>query len=375
MTPLPIVIREFEPGDLEGVYDLYASTFGEEAMDRLRRRWRWQFFDNPAAATLPSRLRVADQGGAVVGFVAAFPVRQKVFDREMVVRRSCDLMVAGDARRHDPTVALRLMSTMKSCPGDTLWVGMGYSPENRMIRRLLRHKPLEAIPFYVRPQDVRPITRFLARSNGDRPWWAPRAGWLVEGAGAIANTGLAALNLARRPRAQRDSVVEAVTEPGEEFDVLWRSVSAEIPIIAIRDRSFVQWRFVEDPVFENTVLLARSPEGVPTGYLAMRLAEKGPMRMGRILDVVARPDADSTVEALLHAALERFRSQGVAAVSCLGLHPVIRRTVKRYLYLAPSGRQHAASLHWKGEPELAGAVFDPANWHLSQADGDEGFSP
>jgi hypothetical protein len=99
------------------------------------------------------------------------------------------------------------------------------------------------------------------------------------------------------------------------------------------------------------------------------------MRMGRILDVFCSPESEAVVEALMHAALAKFRREGADAVSCFGLHPAIRKTVRRYLYLAPASRQSPALAVWNGEPALRDAVYDANNWHMSHADGDDGFSP
>jgi hypothetical protein len=372
----PLVVRPFETDDLPGVFELYRTVFGDEPLERFRLRWKWEFFDNPNTTELPSRLRVADQDGEIVGFVAAFPVRQKVFDQELVVRRSCDLMVSPAVRAQDPTIALRLLLTMKNCPGDGMWVGMGYSPEHRALRQGLGHRSLDAIPFYLRPLDVPSILRFLGGSNGARGrWGSPPVGWVMSGAATLANPAVMLWNAIRSPRATPDRVVTAALEAGEEFDEIWQAAAPSVPIIAVRDRTFVKWRFFDDPVFDNTVLVARSPDGAPQGYLAMRLASRGGVRIGRILDIFCAPDAEATIEALVREALERFRRDRVAAVSCMGLHPAIRRAVRRYLYVAPSNRQNPASIFWKGDPALRDAISDPANWHLSHADGDEGFSP
>ena len=192
----------------------------------------------------------------------------------------------------------------------------------------------------------------------------------------VLNAATAAVNALRRPRAPRGYSVEEVHErAGPEFDELWEAVGPAFPIVAVRDRRFVQWRFFDDPVFDNMTFLARSADGEPVGYLAMRVSSKGPTRVGRILDVFCSPDSEPVVEALMHAALARFRREKADVVSCFGLHPGIRKRVRRYLYLTPASRQNPALLVWNGDPALQEAVYDANNWHMSQADGDDGFSP
>ena len=99
------------------------------------------------------------------------------------------------------------------------------------------------------------------------------------------------------------------------------------------------------------------------------------MRVGRILDVFCAPGSSAVVDALMHGALERFRNQGTAFVSCVGLHPKIRKRAQRYLYLRPSRLDRPAWMLWKGSAELQGLVYDERKWHLSHADSDIGLRP
>lgn len=62
-------------------------------------------------------------------------------------------------------------------------------------------------------------------------------------------------------------------------------------------------------------------------------------------------------------------------ITCLGLLPTIRNRVKRYLYLKPKKIGDPALLYWKGDNKLKKIVYNENNWHLSHADGDEGFAP
>jgi hypothetical protein len=49
--------------------------------------------------------------------------------------------------------------------------------------------------------------------------------------------------------------------------------------------------------------------------------------------------------------------------------------IARFCYLTPRRLQKPALLLWKGDAALASDIYDPGNWHLTHADGDDGFSP
>ncbi len=370
------VIRALEDKDLDGVYELYTQVFGEEPLRRFRQRRSWQFEENPATRLTPSRCFVAERRGGIVGFIASFPARFKLGDEERVLHLECDLLVSEKVRRHDPTAAIRLLRTSTENPDHVLSNAFGYSPSHRQLRDWLKHRPVHATPIHVRPYHCGAILEFLV-SSGRLPGilGAPPLSWLLRGLGVALDAVKALVNRMRRPSASDDYSIEIVTEIDEQFDALWNRLSASFPIVAVRDRQFVQWRFVDDPVFDNTVLVARDRDGMIAGYTAVRMTMKGPMRVGRIMDIFCSPTSTVLTTSLLRAALDHLERQRVDVVSCMGMHPAIRDVVKRYLYVAPRSLNNPALLLWKGSEDLRETVYDQASWHLSHADGDEGFAP
>lgn len=370
------VIRPLENEDLDGVYELYRRVFGEEPLRRFKQRRSWQFEENPATRLKSSRCSIAERSGEIVGFIASFPARFKLGDQERVLYMECDLLVSEEARRHDPTAAIRLLRTSIDNPAHVLSNAFGYSPSHRQLREWLKHRPVHATPIYVRPYHCGAILEFLV-SSGRLPGvlGTPPLSWLLRGLGVALDAVKALLNRVRRPRESDGYTIEIATRIDEEFTALWNRLSASFPIVAVRDRPFVQWRFVDDPVFDNTVLIARDREGTLVGYAAVRVTLKGPMRVGRIMDIFCAPTSTLLTTSLLRAALDQLERQRVDVVSCMGMHPAIRAVVKRYLYVAPRSLDNPALLLWKGSEDLRETVYDQASWHLSHADGDEGFAP
>ena len=367
-TQPTIAIRTCTAADYESVFALYDDVFGKEAGRRFRARWRWQFFDNPACRDAPSEMWVAELDGAIVGFLASFPVRMQLAGRVQLVYHDCDLIVAPQARRGG--VGQRLVEAYDAF-ANPLSNALAYAPANGRIRERVGYRAVHAVPIALRPYNAAAIARYVGVTERLPRGLSP----VTHGVTAILGVGFAAANRLRAPRAPADRTVERLSGAGEEIDRLWARCATHFPFAAVRDAAWVQWRFLEDPLYDVTVLAARDGSGAVTGYLAFRVTPRPDLRLGRILDLFALPDDVATVDALLHRALALTRADHADLVSCVGLHPALRRRVHRYLYVKPARLDRPAWLLWKGDPALRERVHDAGEWHISHADSDIGFAP
>jgi hypothetical protein len=123
----------------------------------------------------------------------------------------------------------------------------------------------------------------------------------------------------------------------------------------------------------HTLLAVREKNGKLRGYIDIMFSKKKKLLVGRIMDLFCFPGDDELVDTLLAEAFDIFEQRQVAFITCMGLHPLIRKRVRRYLYIKPRILQDPGLLNWKGHPKMQSFVQNPENWHLSLSDGDIGF--
>lgn len=368
-----VTIRLFRLEDQAVVFRLYGEIFGEAALHRFEQRWHWQFLDTPAAKIVPMQSWVAERDGTIVGFLGAFPTRIKVLDQEFVIYHDCDLLVAPHARQQG--VAKRLVQAYSESASPLLSC-MGYAPLNGRIRQQLGYHPAHLTPQVLRPLKMTGIARYLL-TNGQIPRVIryPPISWIISASAVGLGTAVSLLNRILLPPPTPAIRVEPALFANNEFDHLWKTLRQQFPVAVVRDQAFVQWRFIDDPVFTNTVLVARKCDGTLSGYLATRVFQAKGMRIGRILDVFAPFAAPDVIHALIRSALELFSNERADIASCVGLIPALRRLITPYFYLTLRQFNQPAWLLWRGNPELASVVYDSVQWHVTQADSDIGFNP
>lgn len=377
------VVRPTEERDFESIWRIYENCFGKQAAGRLEKRWRWQFFDNPACREQPSSLWVAEIGGKVVAQRGAFPVLMKIKDRELIVQFDCDFAIDQEARSLRmpglslswPAQFLRHVLQQSSTP---LKGGTDYTPASAVLyRRFTKIRKIPIVPHCSRPCRIGSRLQDLAAGG---KW--PRAlavGPSGQVAGAAATALLKTVNALTAPRKDSALVIKRIESASDEFDRLWERVRAQYAITSVRNQAFVRWRFFEDPVFENVVFGAYSPDHELAGYVAVRATrtDDGEFR-GRLLDLFCDLTAPTHASSLLRAGIEHLERAGVSTITCRGMHPQLRRIIRKSFY-RPSDRNYEADqpalFEWIGAPELAEAVYDERNWHFTYADGSGGFSP
>jgi len=362
-----------DPGDLPAVGGLYAEVFGQTAHDLWQRRWRWQFVETPATRYAPARCWVGEVGGDVAGFLASFPARCWIHDREETIYYPCDLMVTPRAAGFG--LGFRLVSAYRDAPGNLLPNALQYSAGNGLIHDLLRYRRLEVQPVAMRPYSTGALRRALfgaaSLSGWDWAAWLPR----IAAAGQpVVHVAAVAARAWRRPARSRALTVTRESQAGPEFDQLWREARTAFAIVPVRDRAWIAWRYFADPLTRHELLLARDAGRAPLGYAAVSTATRRGITVGRIMDLFAPPGRPDVVRTLVAEALAILEQRRVDVVACLGLHPALRRTVRRYLFLTPQRWSVPARVLWSGDPERERLVYDPASWHLSYADGDEAFT-
>lgn len=113
----------------------------------------------------------------------------------------------------------------------------------------------------------------------------------------------------------------------ERIDVLWQDCSSDHDVIAVRDKRYLNWRFVEYPNTKYDIYIAEDKEGKIQGYCVSCIRKKDGILEGLIVDILARNADLKTLKFLIFNACLRLKRRGVHIVSCL-MMPQQRRYIK-----------------------------------------------
>ena len=170
----------------------------------------------------------------------------------------------------------------------------------------------------------------------------------------------------RAPRAQCS--IHSVERLDERFDAYFEQAATAFDFIYMRDREFMDWRFLDPRGGNFTVRLAET-DGQVLGHSVL----KATGARGYIVDLLALPGREDVVRALLDDALRQLRARDVAAVHAWMVknHPYMREL--RRLGFVNSRHETGLTLRPQLMPqsEIEFLWNDPhARVHFTHADSD-----
>jgi acyl carrier protein len=316
-------------------------------------RWRWMFVESARRLGLSPQAWLYRDAGRIVGHMGSIPVRLKIGDEERPTGWLVDTMVLKEFRSQ--AVGSRLM--VEAHDDQPFSLSLGQTAEMREIQLRLGWKqvaPLQVAQLLLRPENV---------LRGKAP--AP-AVW-------AASLGLRASHAVRDLLGDRRRLsVTTLDRFDDRHDRLWQEVSRDVTCAVVRDQSYLNWKYVDQPGQEFLRLEVRDGDAiVGVAIWTFRDADQHyRYRRAFLVDLVAPMGQHAVVTQIIQAACGALSHKHVDAALC---HHIDRRltealraagfqmrTPERFLLVDPGS--------------LSGAdrerVLSADNWFVTQGDSD-----
>ena len=350
MTSLEIVRRRPEH-DAE-LFALYAEVFGEGNLERSRRRFDWQYFENPNTLEDGPVIWMAREGGALLGQMATMPFPMWWGDREVRASAGNDYFVRKSAQGRGIGIAL----SNRWADEVDVALALGLTPSSYPLFKKLF-------------TDVGPVPAYLKILD---PGAVARKKW--GGLGALAGPvlGLGLMVLAREPRRSDAISVRPAEAISDEYDHLWLRARSSFTTVVRRDARYVRWKYLACPFRQYRVLEARRA-GELTGFIVVRGEGDASFRRGVIADFFCDTTDRATQDALLGAALDDFKKQSWVRAEASCFNASLGAALKRHGFrLGTTAVQYCVA--FRGTPDGSGGpkrvISDTSNWNLFLGDGD-----
>jgi GNAT superfamily N-acetyltransferase len=344
-----IAITPRRAADDDELFRLYRAVFGEALAESSRRRWPWQYQENPATPPGGPEIWVARDGSTLLGQYASMPVHLRWGDREVRSSWGMDVFLSPAARGRG--VGARLFTAWSDHVEVAL--GLGLTPSSYGLFQKLRYADVGPVPFYYRILDPRAI---VERRLGPR--WAAVGGRLLELGWRLRHR--------EQPRAADDVVVSPVAGFDARYDALWAAAGPSWAMCVRRDAAYLDWKYARCPHRHYDIVEA-TRGGTLAGFAVSRHEEYRGLRLGWIVDLFAHADDHAVRDALLGRVLDSFRAAGVARAQAFAMSAAVGADLaRRGFRRGDSPMQFCVRARVPSD----GVLAVPGRWHVVFGDSD-----
>lgn len=349
-------VRRANVSDRNMAVGLMRYAFGDSGpADQKAARWEWLFSRNSGDHRY--FYLVAETDGAFVAQYATLPTRMQHADQSLLGLLSLDTATHPSFEKKGLFTKLALRLYLESSAECPLIYGFPNGNSAPGFYRRLDWRPISPFPLLVRP--LGGLHRTV--SPGRRA-----AAILLD----LAATPVMAIWDRAVLTSDRDVVRFA--DFGEWADEIWRSNSPRFGTCAVRDRAFLQWRFVESPFEYERFAVIRGREVL--GFAVLAITKTSRATVVHLMEVMTMdPDDRVSAAKLISACLQQAKKCQAAMIDTIATtrHPH-RSVFRRFGFFAvPPRLVGARSFGFRVNGALKGDAeqLTSANaWYVSGAD-------
>jgi len=349
--PLEIVRRR--PEHDQELFALYAEVFGDGNLERSRRRYDWQYFENPNTSEDGPVIWMAREGDTLLGQMATMPFPMWWGGKEVSASAGNDYFVRKSAQGRGIGIAL----SNRWADEVDVALALGLTPSSYPLFKKI-FTDVGPVPALVKILDPGAVARKK---------WGPLLGTM---ASPFLHLGLSLFS--RAPQASLDVEVRLVDNFGDEYDELWVRARSSFATCVRRDARYLRWKYLACPFRQYRVLEARQA-GTLSGYAVIREEGEEPFRRGVIADLFCDTKDTATQDALLAAATAEFSQRRLVRIEVYCLNARFIAALRRHGFRSgTTAVQYCVA--YRGTPDGTGGprtvIEDLGNWNLFIGDGD-----
>ena len=352
-------IRSYHPGDEDAICALFERVFGKPmgATESIRH-WQWEFLENPLKETF---IKLAWDNEMLVGQYAASPVQMYTDEGNITAALSHDTMTDPQYGGHGifRNTAEALYNDQKKAGHNFIY---GFPNRNSIhgFIKNLNWRQIMPAPVHIRP--VR-ISKNISR----RIFHSEQSSSPKDKEDVFCNPSALFADKSGRYKLHIEK------EFGDWADELWLRCCDQHRLWVIRDKTYLNWRYVKKP--ENKYNILSVWQGFqPVGYVVIACMDMNFGNTVFIMDFIVDLNFQNAADLLIRYVVKTAKVNECAFASVL-LTPgsKYRHIFRKKLFLPLPESLFPQPLYFGArcfEPSINKLVHDPKAWSLSWGDND-----
>lgn len=316
-----LTYRGYEPGDEGRILGLFREVFHREMTPAF---WRWRYLDDPFGRSV---IRMAFDGDKLVGHFAAIPMRVTVRGKSYTDVFPMTAMTHPDYAGRGIFTAL-MDQTYHICAENGVSLVYGFCNQN----------------------SVGPSVRYGYRNVIKTVLWEKK------------------LDAQPGNDTSFENVVPVATFD-DRIDSLWNRVKGDYPAITVRNKEFLNWRYIRAPHTTYARFIYSDGDDI-YGYMILKVYTEPGVIKAHIIDLLSVQD-EKVMRALLRKAYQYFAEKGIYDLSLwmMGNSFYANILEEEGFTSRPDATNFGVKLFDLNNPSLSD-VEDTSLWYITMGDSD-----
>ncbi|HJH26976.1 MAG TPA: hypothetical protein C5S37_09470 [Methanophagales archaeon] len=295
-------VRTYKEGDEDEIFELTKIVLGDRVPEKERwmKGWRWLHLDNPAGI---SRIWLAEHDGKIVGQYPVIMENIKVKSEIIKAAQLIDTMTHPQYRRQGifSTLGEKALTEMENRETHLVYC----FPTQQVYPLHIKSGWFDVCTFQVmvKPFNLKNILRKYFVRNKLLLNIFTAGGTLI----------IKAFFRSKKVPDAEMSKVRKISHFDDHINEFWNKISNGYNIIRIRDKKYLNWRYVDAPNANYTIYVAEEEDEI-CGYVVLGCRNENSLTCGYIYDIIALTGREDIIQCLIAKAVEYFMDTKVDAI-------------------------------------------------------------
>ena len=348
-------IRAYQEGDEEQIFELVKAVEDTPEKERWLKGWKWLFVDNPTGASI---IWLAERDGKPVGQYPVIMENIKVRDKIIKGAQLIDTMTHAQYRRQGIFSTLGKKALTEIENGETHLVYCFPTQQVYPLHMKFGWLDISAFQIMIKPLNLKNILRkYFVRNR------------LLLDIFTVAGDLIIKAFFGSKKNPEEDmSKVGKISHFDDRINEFWNTVSGDYNLIRIRDKNYLNWRYVDAPNANYTIYVAEE-NGKICGYTTLGCKDVDGLIFGYIYDIIAPTNRADIIQCLIAKAVEYFMDKKVDGIFAkMVANEVYRKSFLRNGFI-PRFRCKSRFIAYNASADVSDEFLrDQKNWFIQQGD-------
>ncbi len=337
------------------VFEFQKVAFPDRRPELIPERWRWMFVRSAERLGVDPRVWLYREENQLAAQMGAIPVRLKVGGDSLDTAWLVDTMVL-QRYRHTAVGARLMVQAHDDVP---FALSLGQTSEMRAIQFRLGWS--EVAPLQVSQLLLRPERVLKGKLSAPAVWPA-----------ALGLRAWSSIRERGRGRVHGQAAVREIASFDTRHDALWDRVSRDLTCAVVRDASYLNWKYVDQPD-QSFVRLELTERNALLGSAVLMIREPDAAyayRRAFLVDLVAPMTREGVLDALLQGVSDTAARHEADALLCLHIGEPLTRALKRNGFHQRKPTRFLLVDAGGLSQDQRDRVLDADSWFVTQGDSD-----